>query len=100
MRTPGRCARGEQLRSCVPHGYWQSTTFVTGLLLSGIAALFVLDGQINRETFRAYVDQVLMLELNPMTSSYGQVGQPQEAGSTSRHRSGGQAAILPPALQA
>jgi transposase len=64
-RTRGRCARGERLRSSVPHGHWQTTTFVAGLRLSGIAAPFVLDGPINRETFQAYVDQVLGPELVP-----------------------------------
>jgi transposase len=64
-RTRGRCARGERLRSSVPHGHWQTTTLVAGLRLAGIAAPFVLDGPINRETFHAYVDQVLVPELAP-----------------------------------
>jgi transposase len=64
-RTRGRCARGKRLRSPVPHGHWQTTTFVAGLRLSGIAAPFVLDGPINRHTFQAYVEQVLVPELAP-----------------------------------
>ena len=64
-RTRGRCARGERLRSGVPHGHWKTTTFVAGLRLDGIAAPFVLDGAINRETFQAYVDQVLVPDLRP-----------------------------------
>jgi transposase len=64
-RTRGRCARGERLRSSVPHGHWRTTTLVAGLHLSGIAAPFVLDGPINRETFQAYVDRVLVHELAP-----------------------------------
>jgi transposase len=64
-RTRGRCARGERLRSSVPHGHWRTTTLVAGLRLSGIAAPFVLDGPINRETFQAYVDRVLVHELAP-----------------------------------
>jgi transposase len=64
-RTRGRCARGTRLRSSVPHGHWQTTTFVAGLRLSGIAAPFVLDGPINRRTFQAYVEQVLVPELAP-----------------------------------
>ena len=64
-RTHGRCARGERLRSGVPHGHWKTTTFVAGLRLSGIAAPFVLDGPINRDAFQTYVDQVLVPELAP-----------------------------------
>lgn len=64
-RLRGRCARGERLRSAIPHGHWKTTTFVAGLRLDGIAAPFVLDGPINRETFQAYVDQVLVPELRP-----------------------------------
>ena len=38
---------------------------MAGLRLSGIAAPFVLDGPINRETFQAYIDRVLVPELTP-----------------------------------
>lgn len=64
-RTHGRCARGERLRSPVPHGRWKTTTFVAGRRLSGIAAPFVLDGPINRVAFQTYVEQVLIPELTP-----------------------------------
>ena len=64
-RTRGRCTRGERLHSGVPHGHWKTTTLVAGLRLSGIAAPFVLDGPINRETFQAYIDRVLVPELTP-----------------------------------
>ena len=63
-RTRGRCARGERLRSPVPHGHWKTTTFVAGLRLSGISAPFVLDGPINRDAFQVYVEQVLVPELS------------------------------------
>ena len=62
-RRYGRAPRGERLRAGIPHGHWKTTTFVAGLRLDGIAAPFVLDGPINRETFQAYVDQVLVPEL-------------------------------------
>ena len=64
-RTRGRCARGERLRSGVPHGHWKTTTFVAGLRLSGIAAPFVRDGPINRVAFETYVARVLVPELSP-----------------------------------
>lgn len=49
----------------VPFGHWKTTTFVAGLRLSGIVAPMVLDGPINRLSFEAYVDQVLVPELRP-----------------------------------
>jgi transposase len=64
-RLRGRAPRGERLCSGVPHGHWKTTTCVAGLRLSGIAAPFVLDGPINRDAFQAYVERVLVPELNP-----------------------------------
>lgn len=64
-RRHGRCARGERLRVGVPHGHWKTTTFIGALTLRGFIAPFVLDGPINRETFEAYVEQVLAPELRP-----------------------------------
>lgn len=49
----------------VPHGHWKTTTFVAGLRRTGMVAPMVLDGPINRDAFCAYVDQVLVPELNP-----------------------------------
>jgi transposase len=64
-RRYGRAPRGQRLRVGVPHGHWKTTTFVAGLRLSGIVAPFVLEGPINRESFEAYVEQVLVPELRP-----------------------------------
>lgn len=41
----------------VPFGHWKTTTLVAGLRLSGLIALKVLDGPINRRAFKAYVDR-------------------------------------------
>jgi transposase len=54
-----RCRRGASTPSL------ETTTFVAGLRLDGIAAPMVLDGPINRDAFQAYVDQVLVPELSP-----------------------------------
>lgn len=48
----------------MPRGYWKTTTFVTRLRRTGIAAPMVLDGPINRDAFHAYVGQMLVPELN------------------------------------
>lgn len=64
-RRHGRCRRGERLRASVPHGHWKTTTFVAGLRRTGMVAPMVLDGPINRDAFHAYVEQVLVPELDP-----------------------------------
>jgi transposase len=64
-RRYGRAPRGQRLRAGVPYGHWKTTTLVAGLRLSGIVAPFVLDGPINRETFEAYVEKVLVPDLRP-----------------------------------
>lgn len=64
-RLRGRSPRGERLRASLPHGHWRTTTFVAGLRLSGMDAPMVLDGPINGEIFRAYVEQVLVPTLRP-----------------------------------
>ena len=64
-RLRGRAPKGERLRAGIPHGHWKTTTFVAALRLDGIAAPMVLDGPINRDAFQAYVEQVLVPELQP-----------------------------------
>lgn len=43
----------------VPHGHWKTTTFLAALRLEGLTAPLVVDGAINGEIFRAYVQQHL-----------------------------------------
>jgi transposase len=64
-RLRGRAPRGERLRASLPHGHWRTTTFVAGLRLDGIAAPMVIDGPINGEIFRVYVERVLVPTLRP-----------------------------------
>lgn len=58
-RTHGRAPRGQRLVASVPHGHWKTSTFVAALRCDGITAPCVLDGAINGEFFRAYVEQFL-----------------------------------------
>ena len=44
-------------------GHWKTTTFTAGLRLGGMVAPMVLDGAMNGDAFRAYVEQVLVPEL-------------------------------------
>jgi len=43
----------------VLHGNWKITTFIATLRHDRVTAPFVLEGAMNGETFRAYVEQVL-----------------------------------------
>lgn len=58
-RTHGRAPRGQRLVASVPHGHWKTSTFVAALRSDGINAPCVLDGAMNGEFFRAYVEQFL-----------------------------------------
>ena len=64
-RRHGRSPRGQRLVASVPHGHWQTSTFVAGLRQDGITAPCVLDGAINGRSFRAWVEQVLAPTLRP-----------------------------------
>lgn len=64
-RKLGRAPKGERLRVGIPHGHWKTTTFVAGLRVTGMVAPMVIDRPINRISFQAYVDQVLVPELRP-----------------------------------
>jgi transposase len=64
-RRYGRAPRGERLVAAVPYGHWKTSTLVAGLRVSGITAPLVVDGAINGDIFRAYVEQVLAPTLKP-----------------------------------
>ena len=64
-RRYGRAPRGERVVAAVPHGHWKTTTFLAGLRLDGLSAPLVLDGPIDGEAFRAYVEQFLAPTLSP-----------------------------------
>jgi transposase len=64
-RTHGRSRRGERLVAKVPHGHWQTLTFLAALRADRIDAPCVIDGPINGDSFLAYVEQVLVPTLKP-----------------------------------
>jgi transposase len=61
----GWCHKGQRLKEKVPHGHWQTLTFLAALRLDRIDAPCVLDGPINGESFLAYVEQFLTPTLRP-----------------------------------
>jgi transposase len=64
-RRCGRAPRGQRLVASVPHGHWKTSTFVAGLRSTGLTAPLVVDGAINGDVFRAYVEQILVPTLVP-----------------------------------
>jgi transposase len=64
-RRCGRCPKGERLKAAIPYGHWKTTTFLAGLSHHGVIAPLVLDGPIDGESFRAYIEQFLAPALRP-----------------------------------
>lgn len=56
---------GKRLLAKVPHGHWKTTTLIAALGLEGIRCSTVVDGAINADIFEAFVQQVLVPELQP-----------------------------------
>jgi putative transposase len=56
---------GERLKASVPQGRWKTLTFLAALRHDRIDAPWLLDGPINGERFRIYVEQVLVPTLKP-----------------------------------
>jgi transposase len=50
---------GDRLIAKVPHGHWNTSTFIAALRCDRIEAPFILDGPVNGEAFKAYVENVL-----------------------------------------
>jgi transposase len=61
----GWAPRGERLIAKVPHGHWNTTTFVAALRHDRIEAPWLLEGPIDGESFRTYVERVLVPTLRP-----------------------------------
>jgi transposase len=60
-RLYGRAPCGKRLVEAVPHGHWQTSTFIGALRCDGLTAAGVFDGAM----FCAYVEQVLVPTLKP-----------------------------------
>ncbi len=64
-RTHGYAPRGERLVGSAPYARWRTTTFVGALRAGGFIAPLAVDGALNGELFRAYVEQQLAPALRP-----------------------------------
>ena len=56
---------GMRLNAKVPHGHWTTTTFLAALRHDRIDAPWLLNGPIDGESFRTYVEKVLVPTLRP-----------------------------------
>ena len=61
----GWAPRGQRLIGPAPHGKWRTATFLAALRHDRIDAPWLIDGPINGERFRLYVDKVLIPTLRP-----------------------------------
>jgi transposase len=61
----GWSPRGTRLKGTAPFGHWNTTTFLAALRSDRIEAPWMIDGPINGERFRIYVEQVLAPTLAP-----------------------------------
>src|ERR1700752_1234371 len=61
----GWAPRGQRLPTKVPHGRWKTMTFLAALRHDRIVAPWFLEGPIDGESFRLYVEKVLLPTLHP-----------------------------------
>ena len=61
----GWAPRGQRLSTKVPHGRWKTMTFLAALRHNRIEAPWFLEGPIDGESFRLYVEKVLVPTLLP-----------------------------------
>jgi transposase len=60
----GWALRGHRLPAKVPHGRWKTTTFLAALRHDRIVAPWLIEGPIDGESFRTYVEKVLVPTLH------------------------------------
>jgi transposase len=65
LRRYARSPRGSRIGDHTPCGHWQTHTVVAALRPTALTATAVFDGPIDRPTFCAYVEQVLVPTLRP-----------------------------------
>jgi len=56
---------GQRIRAKVPHGHWKTMSFLAALRHDRVDAPWLIDGPINGERFRLYVDKLLVPALRP-----------------------------------
>lgn len=64
-RSYGRSEQGTRLVERVPNSRWQTTTFLGAMRSTGFIAPLCVDGAINGQVFRGWVEQHLAKALRP-----------------------------------
>lgn len=64
-RFCGRALKGQRVHANRPQGHWQTTTMMSSIRLDGTTACMALEGTTDTESFRAYVEVVLVPTLRP-----------------------------------
>ena len=64
-RRYGWARRGARLVAKIPHGHWQTATFLAALRHDRIEAPCLFNGPINGQRFRAYIEHFLVPTLKP-----------------------------------
>ena len=64
-RLYGRSPTSQRCVTRVPHGHWQTSTFIAALRAERITAPFLIEGAVNADVFTAYLQAVLCPELHP-----------------------------------
>ncbi|MBB6414385.1 hypothetical protein HNQ71_007095 [Mesorhizobium sangaii] len=57
--------RGKRLMAHAPYGHWKTMTFIAALRHDRVEAPWVIDGPINAQAFRVYVETELIKTLKP-----------------------------------
>jgi transposase len=58
-RRYGRAPVSRRCASAIPHGHWQTSTFIAALRHESIEAPFLIEGAVDAEVFTAYLEHVL-----------------------------------------
>ena len=59
-RLWGRAPQGQRAHAHAPAGHWHTTTMISSIRLDGSTACMALEGTTDTESFRAYVQTVLV----------------------------------------
>lgn len=62
-RRHGRSPIGQRCLGTIPHGHWQTSTFIAALRHESVEAPFLIEGAVDAEVFTVYLEQVLCPQL-------------------------------------
>jgi transposase len=64
-RQWGRAPKGERIAEATPQGRWKVLTTLGAISLRGILATMTIESATDGDVFKAYVEQVLCMQLRP-----------------------------------